>query len=250
MGVRSRLRRPAPDDDATILHVLSRLTWGPRPEDLAAVRTMGLDRWIDRQLHPEAIEDKVTEQVLAPLRTLSLPSAELLARYEYPRGAKREMQATRARLKADLGLEMAFAEMGGWDTHAGQPAQQAGRLRELGAALAAFHDDLGPRLGDVVLVTLTEFGRTVRENGNRGTDHGHGSVSFVLGGPVKGGRVHGRWPGLKADDLYEGRDLAVTTDFRDLLGELLVGHLEVGNLGSVFPDHTVDRKHFPGVLRG
>ena len=78
---------------------------------------------------------------------------------------------------------------------------------------------------DVVVVTLTEFGRTVRENGNRGTDHGHASVSFVMGGAVRGGRVHGRWPGLRDGDLYEGRDLAVTTDFRDLLGEVLSEHL-------------------------
>src|SRR6185295_6562259 len=97
-------------------------------------------------------------------------------------------------------------------------------LREFGGALAAFHRDLGDRMSDVVVVTMTEFGRTVRENGNRGTDHGHGSVAFVLGGPVRGGQVHGRWPGLEGRTLYEGRDLAVTTDFRDILAELLVRH--------------------------
>jgi uncharacterized protein (DUF1501 family) len=101
----------------------------------------------------------------------------------------------------------------------------------------------------VVLVTLTEFGRTVRENGNRGTDHGHGSVALVLGGPVRGGRVHGRWPGLATPQLYEGRDLAVTTDFRDLLGELLVRHLGASDLRAVFPGHSTDPARFPGVLR-
>jgi uncharacterized protein (DUF1501 family) len=101
----------------------------------------------------------------------------------------------------------------------------------------------------VVLVTLTEFGRTVRENGNRGTDHGHGSVAFVMGGGVRGGRVHGRWPGLEPSQLYEGRDLAVTTDFRDLLGELLARHMGASDLRAVFPGHACDPRQFPGVMR-
>jgi uncharacterized protein (DUF1501 family) len=100
----------------------------------------------------------------------------------------------------------------------------------------------------VVTVTLTEFGRTVRENGNRGTDHGHGSVAFVMGGGVRGGRVHGRWPGLRPSDLYEGRDLAVTTDFRDLLGELLARHLGASDLRPVFPGHACDPARFPGTM--
>ena len=104
-------------------------------------------------------------------------------------------------------------------------------------------------MDDVVLVTLTEFGRTVRENGNRGTDHGHAGVSFVMGGSVRGGSVHGRWPGLADDQLYEGRDLAITTDFRDLLGELLAGHLGVRDLATVFPGRRTDPSAFPGVLR-
>jgi uncharacterized protein (DUF1501 family) len=100
-----------------------------------------------------------------------------------------------------------------------------------------------------VLVTLTEFGRTVRENGNRGTDHGHASVSFVMGGGVRGGRVHGRWPGLSPDHLYEGRDLALTTDFRDLLGEVLSRHLGARDLETVFPGHDASAARFPGVMR-
>src|SRR5688572_17418653 len=102
---------------------------------------------------------------------------------------------------------------------------------------------------DVVLVSLTEFGRTVRENGNRGTDHGHASVSFVMGGEVRGRKVHGRWPGLGAGDLYEGRDLAITTDFRDVLSEVLVRHLGATNVGPVFPGRTVNAAAFPGVMR-
>ena len=152
-------------------------------------------------------------------------------------------------VKADVGLELAFAEAGGWDTHAGQVAQQAARLRELGSTLAAFQRDLGPRAADVVLVTLTEFGRTVRENGNRGTDHGHGSVSLVLGGPVRGGHVRGHWPGLHGRDLYEHRDLPVTTDFRALLAELLVRHVGVTDVASVFPGFDARPSVFPGALR-
>jgi uncharacterized protein (DUF1501 family) len=155
-------------------------------------------------------------------------------------------------IKADVGVELAFTEIGGWDHHAaegGVQGQLAARLRELGGALAAFHADLGERMNDVVLVTLTEFGRTARENGNRGTDHGHASVSFVMGGGVRGGKVHGRWPGLSSAALYEGRDLALTTDFRDLLAELLARHLGAAELSRVFPGHAVGAARYPGVLR-
>jgi uncharacterized protein (DUF1501 family) len=171
----------------------------------------------------------------------------------YPRGRFGESLKQIAQLvKAEVGVELAFAEVGGWDHHAvegGVEGQLANRLRELGQALAAFHRDLGPRIEDVVLVTLTEFGRTVRENGNRGTDHGHAGVSFVMGGPVKGGKVHGRWPGLDGEQLYEGRDLALTTDFRDLLGEVLSRHLGVTSLATVFPGRREEPVRFPGVLR-
>jgi uncharacterized protein (DUF1501 family) len=170
----------------------------------------------------------------------------------YPRGPYGESLKQIAQLiKADVGVEVAFTDIGGWDHHAaegGVLGQLAVRLREFGGALAAFQKDLGDRMQDVVLVTLTEFGRTVRENGNRGTDHGHASVAFVMGGPVRGGKVHGRWPGLSGEHLYEGRDLAVTTDFRDLVGELLTGHLGASDLAAVFPGHRVAAKGV-GVLR-
>jgi uncharacterized protein (DUF1501 family) len=124
---------------------------------------------------------------------------------EYPRGKYGDALRQIAQLlKSDVGVELAFAEIGGWDTHAGEggtDGQLAQRHRELGGALAAFHKDMGDRMSDVVVVTLTEFGRTARENGNRGTDHGHASVSFVMGGPVRGGKLHGRWPGLAPDQL-------------------------------------------------
>jgi uncharacterized protein (DUF1501 family) len=172
----------------------------------------------------------------------------------YPRGPYGEsLKQVAQLLKADAGVELAFTEIGGWDHHAaegGVHGQIANRLRELAAALAAFHSDLGDRMEDVVVVTLTEFGRTVRENGNRGTDHGHASASFVMGGTVRGGRVHGKWPGLSSRDLYEGRDLALTTDFRDLLAETLERHLGMRDVAPVFPGHTVNPARFPGVIRG
>jgi uncharacterized protein (DUF1501 family) len=145
-------------------------------------------------------------------------------------------------IKSNVGLEIAFTDVGGWDTHAGEGGAQgqlANNLRNFAGAIAAFAKDLGSRMGDVVLVTMSEFGRTVRENGNRGTDHGHGNVMLVLGGGVKGGKVYGEWRGLTPEQLFEGRDLAVTTDFRDVFGELLVKQLGVQSLKDVFPRYVV-----------
>jgi uncharacterized protein (DUF1501 family) len=146
-------------------------------------------------------------------------------------------------IKADVGMEMAFADIGGWDHHVNETGQKASEgqlanlLRQYGQALAAFWTDLGDRMADVVLVTMSEFGRTAHENGNRGTDHGHANNMFVLGGPVKGGRVYGQWPGLEKEQLYEGRDLALTTDFRDVLGELVANHMGNRSLKGVFPGY-------------
>jgi len=139
-------------------------------------------------------------------------------------------------IRADVGLEVAFTDVSGWDTHAGEGGAQgqlANSLRPFAQAIAAFAQDLGSRMSEVVLVTTSEFGRTVRENGNRGTDHGHGTVMMVLGGQVRGGRVYGKWPGL--DALHDDRDLAVTTDFRHVFSEVLTRHLGIADLTTVFP---------------
>ena len=141
-------------------------------------------------------------------------------------------------IKADVGLEIAFTEIEGWDTHVaegGAKGQMANRLKELGEGLAAFYHDLGDRMEDVVLITLSEFGRTARENGNRGTDHGHANVMFVLGGRVRGGKVYGRWPGLAPEVFYEGRDLDLTTDFRAVCSEVITRHLAQRELSEIFP---------------
>jgi uncharacterized protein (DUF1501 family) len=172
---------------------------------------------------------------------------------EYPRGrfGQALMQIDQL-IKADLGLQIAFADLGGWDTHVNQGASEGQlslRLRELGQGLAAFTRDLGERTRDVVILTMSEFGRTVRENGNGGTDHGHATAMLALGGPVNGGRVLGRWPGLDPASRFEGRDVAVTTDFRDLFGEILARHLGAQDLTPVVPGFAPDPARFVGAIR-
>jgi uncharacterized protein (DUF1501 family) len=158
---------------------------------------------------------------------------------KYPGGRFGQSLLQIARLiKADVGVEVAFADIGGWDTHVNEPNQLSNNLTEFGQSLAALYQDLGDRMQDVTVVTMSEFGRTVRENGDRGTDHGHANVMFVMGGDVPGGKVYGDWPGLAEDEqLYEGRDLNLTTDFRDVLGELVSRHMGNRNLQAVFPGY-------------
>jgi len=155
-------------------------------------------------------------------------------------------------IEAGIGLEVAFMDIGGWDTHANQGAargQLALRLQEFGQGIEAFYRDLGDLIRNVVILTMTEFGRMVRQNGSGGTDHGHASCLFVLGGPVKGGKVYGKWPGLAPEQLYEGRDLALTTDFRDVFAEVAAHHLGAGNLGMIFPGFEPNLGNFCGFIR-
>src|SRR5215469_15353489 len=141
-------------------------------------------------------------------------------------------------LKADLGVEAAFTDVTGWDTHHAQGSvngQLSNRLRDFSNSIAAFWRDMGDGAGNVTVVTMSEFGRTAHENGTGGTDHGHANAMFVLGATVKGGKVHGRWPGLAKEQLNEGRDLALTTDERQVLGEIVERSLGATNLEAVFP---------------
>ncbi|MEK6813593.1 MAG: DUF1501 domain-containing protein [Nitrospirota bacterium] len=186
------------------------------------------------------------------LRRFDFSSLPLASNANYPRSpfgqAMREMATV---IKANLGLVAGFADSGGWDTHVNQGGsigQLATRLSDLAAGIAAFSKDLGRKLDDVVLLTMTEFGRTARENGNRGTDHGHGSAFFVLGGSVRGGKVYGKWPGLRPETLYEGRDLAVTSDFRDVVSRILSGHLGLQRLDGVFPQHPPAQEELRHLL--
>jgi uncharacterized protein (DUF1501 family) len=156
-------------------------------------------------------------------------------------------------VKAGVGLEVAFTDTPGlnWDTHFNQGnarGQLSNLLQQFGAGLSALVKDLGPRMDDVVILTMSEFGRTVRENGTRGTDHGHANALFVLGNSVHGGKVFGDWPGLDGNKLYEGRDLALTTDFRDVFAEVAKKHLGSTNLEKVFPGYATNAAKFRGVL--
>lgn len=166
----------------------------------------------------------------------------------------RSMMQIAQLIKAGVGLEVAFTDTGNdvrWDTHineGGPRGQLANFLRTFGQALAAFATDLGKRMDDVLLLTMSEFGRTARENGSGGTDHGHGNLMFALGNSVKGGKVYGDWKGLKDDQLNEGRDLAVTTDFRDVFGEISYKHVGNRNLKAVFPGYQADPAKFRGFL--
>jgi uncharacterized protein (DUF1501 family) len=157
----------------------------------------------------------------------------------YPAGDLGQGLLQIARLiKGDVGVEGAFLDYGGWDHHLNESAMISPMLSNLAGSLSAFSVDMGQRMEDVVLVTMSEFGRTAFENGNGGSDHGHGNLMLVLGGPVKGGKVYGDWPGLASHQLFQQRDLAVTTDFRDVLGEILMRHVGVTDLTRVFPEYT------------
>jgi uncharacterized protein (DUF1501 family) len=169
----------------------------------------------------------------------------------YPRTPYGQALQEVARLaKADVGLEIAFAESTQWDHHineGGATGQIANRLADFADGLAALARDLGDRMADTIILTMSEFGRTVAENGNRGTDHGHGNAMMVIGGNVKGGQIHGTWPGLREEQRHEGRDLTITTDFRDVFGEVVMRHLSAREdiAARVFPGYGVK----PGQFR-
>jgi uncharacterized protein (DUF1501 family) len=171
---------------------------------------------------------------------------------DYPRSPFGQALKQIAQLmKAEVGLEVAFADVGGWDTHVNQgpvQGQLASRLDDFSRGLAALATDLGDRMADTVVLTMSEFGRAVAENGGRGTDHGHGNAMMVMGGGVRGGRVYGRWPGLAAHQRFEGRDVAVTTDFRDVFAEIVVTHLGIADPAPVFPGFALSPAKFVGLF--
>jgi uncharacterized protein (DUF1501 family) len=194
------------------------------------------DQSVDSVLHGTGQETFEAVKMLKsanPARYTPAPGAN------YPGGRFSEGLKQLAQLiKANLGVQVAFTDIGGWDHHVNEGSTQgqiANILREFSGSLAAFWTDLGDLAEDTVVITMSEFGRTARENGNRGTDHGHANAIFIMGGPVKGGKVYGQWPGLEQHQLYEGRDLALTTDFRRVIGEAVSRHLGNTNLQPVFP---------------
>ena len=217
----------------------------PKPSPAATAFEAMYDHSSDAVLHGTGEETFDAVKMLKsadPGKYTPAPNAN------YPKGRFGDSLRQLAQLiKANLGVQVAFADIGGWDHHVNEGAaegQLANVLGDFSQSIAAFWTDLGDLGEDTVVVTMSEFGRTARENGNRGTDHGHANVMFVLGGPVKGGKVYGRWPGLDQSQLYEGRDLALTTDFRQVIGEAVTRHLGNKNLAAVFPGYDNPQAKF------
>ena len=202
-------------------------------------------------LYAQAVQDllrgtgRETFEAVRALRAAQVARIPIANGAQYPAGPFGEAMRQIAQLiRADIGLQVAFADLGGWDTHVGQGNARgalANRLRDFAGGLGAFAQDLGERLADVVVLTMSEFGRTVGENGNRGTDHGHGTAMLVLGGGVRGGRVYGQWPGLAREQQFEARDLRVSTDFRTLFTEVARAHLGVPEGAPLFPGWSPPR---------
>ncbi|MGA7568356.1 MAG: DUF1501 domain-containing protein [Terriglobales bacterium] len=207
------------------------------------------DHSVDSVLHGTGEE---TFDAVKTLKAADPAHYKPAANANYPRGHFGDSLKQLAQLiKANLGVQVAFADIGGWDHHVNEgntQGQIANVLGDFSQSIAAFWNDLGDLGEDTVVVTMSEFGRTARENGNRGTDHGHANVMFVLGGPVKGGKVYGRWPGLDGSQLHEGRDLALTTDFRLVLSEVVERYLGNKDLQTVFPGFESQPTQFLNLL--
>ena len=218
---------------------------GPQTSPLSNAFEAMYDGSSDTILHGTGQE---TFEAVKMLKSANPAQYKPAAGVQYPNSAfGNSLKQVAQLLKANLGVEAAFADIGGWDTHQNQGAangQLANRLREFSDTIAAFWKDMGDEAGSITLVTMSEFGRTARQNGTGGTDHGHANVMFVLGGEVKGGKVYGRWPGLADEQLNEGRDLAVTTDFRKVLGEAAYKSIGARNLDAIFPGAKLQPEDF------
>jgi len=203
----------------------------------------------DRIFHAAGDE---TFEAVKMLRAANPAQYQAAAGANYPNSEfGNNMRQVAQLLKANLGVEAAFTDVSGWDTHQNQGSvngQLANRLSDFSASIAAFWRDMGDDASNITLVTMSEFGRTAHENGTGGTDHGHANAMFVLGGKVKGGKVYGRWPGLENEQLNEGRDLALTTDYRQVLGEVVTQTLGAENLDLVFPGARLNRGSFLKIV--
>jgi uncharacterized protein (DUF1501 family) len=205
---------------------------------------------VDQALHGVG---KQTFEAIDQLKKINPDAYQPENGADYPKSRfGQSLQEIAELFKADVGLEVAFLDSGGWDHHVnegGVQGQLSNLLRDLGQGIAAFHQDMGDRMGDVVFVSMSEFGRTAHENGNRGTDHGHANCMFVMGGDVKGGKVYTRWPGMGEGQLHDGRDLAVTTDYRSVLSEIMTKHLGNSHLATVFPGFANDPRQLLGLVK-
>src|SRR5437660_4553901 len=205
---------------------------------------------VDHALHGTGTE---TFEAIDLLRKADPSKCQPETSGQYPtRRLGQSLQQIGQRLKADIGVEVLFVDCGGWDNHVnegGVQGQLSNLLKDLGQGLGAFHQDMGDRMENIVFVTMSEFGRTAKENGNRGTDHGHANCMFIMGGDVKGGQVYGKWPGLHDHQLNEGRDLALTTDFRSVIGEIITRHIGMKELNTVFPHFDNHSNKFLGLIK-
>jgi uncharacterized protein (DUF1501 family) len=222
---------------------------GPTPSPAANAFQAMYGESGDQILHATGDE---TFEAVKMLRDANPAQYKPAAGIEYPNNEfGNNMKQIAQLLKSNLGIEAAFTDVGGWDTHQNQGGvngQLADRLREFSSAIAAFWHDMGDDAENITLVTMSEFGRTARQNGTGGTDHGHANAMFILGGSVKGGKVYGRWPGLSNEQLNEGRDLAVTTDFRQVLGEAVSKSIGARNLDMVFPGAQLRQDRFLRIV--
>ena len=249
---------------------LPRMLHGPAPAialpDLKQFKVMaqapGTSQMVEGGF--EAMYSQTVDHALHGTGTETFEAIDLLrkadpSKYQPENGAQypanrlgQSLQQIGQLLKADIGVEVLFVDCGGWDNHVnegGVQGQLSNLLKDLGQGLAAFHQDMGDRMQNIVFVTMSEFGRTAKENGNRGTDHGHANCMFLMGGDVKGGQIYGKWPGLNDHQLNEGRDLALTTDFRSVIGEILTKHIGVMDLKPVFPGFDNNPRKFSGLIR-
>ena len=221
---------------------------GPKPAPVSSAFESMYDQSSDTVLHSAGDS---TFEAIKMLRATDPAHYQPDPSAQYPSSpfAKNLMQIAQL-LKANLGVEAAFTDIGGWDTHQNQGSvngQLADRLRDFSDSIAAFWRDLGVGAESVTLVTMSEFGRTAHQNGTGGTDHGHANAMFVLGGTVKGGKVYGKWPGLADHQLNEGRDLTITSDYRQVLGEVVAKTLGANNLQTTFPGARITPKEFLGI---
>lgn len=234
--------------DALVTESLNDFRLGVRGE-LLPVLSRGFSRLYEAE--DARLAERAGRRALGASQLVARVRAEQKNRARYPRGAQDFADVAKL-IKADVGLETAWIDVGGWDTHRYQGSSERGelpsQLERLAQALAAFRADLGPAFERVLVVVMSEFGRTARENGTGGTDHGHGNVMLLLGGKVQGGRVLGNFPGLEPEHLFEQRDVPVTTDFRDVLAEACERHLGMPDAAALFPGYTLEPQRRLGYL--
>jgi uncharacterized protein (DUF1501 family) len=209
-----------------------------------AQRLAWLRRTYDLEADPLKTASANTDRTISTLSALNINAYVPSGGAVYPTASfGRALRSTAALIRADIGVEAVQIDLGGWDTHNAQnplSGSMHNTMRGLADALAAFHADMdgANQLHRVTVVAMSEFGRTARENGSQGTDHGHGNCMIVMGGNVNGGRVLSQWPGLDAANLYQGQDLNVTIDHRDLLAEIVERRLGNTRVADVFPNFT------------